>query len=160
MALDLLNKINAVKVKMGKLITTYAEGAEGVEIVVAERTGNIDFEAYQTFNLGFTPQAVMIFTETSVNFGSGDDDDIDYFLGFGRHDWYKDSSDSEKRECLGGIAIGGVGATYTAYNAEVFRIVENGVRTHCYNTDNEKSSGRRRLSIGSKAQTLYYIAVG
>lgn len=160
LALDLINKINAIKVKMGSITPTYVEGAEGVEILIADRTGNVDFEAYQTFDLGFTPQAVMLLVESSVDLGNGDDYDIEYFLGFGRTDWYKENSDNQRRGCLGGIAIGGVGATYTAYNTEVFRIVENGIRTRCYSTDNEKSSGRVRLDIGSKSKTLYYIAVG
>lgn len=160
LALDLAQKINAIKAKMGKISTTYKAGSEGVEIVVAERTGNVDFEAYQTFDLGFTPQAVMLLYEGYVNRGSGDDDNTDYFLGFGKHYYYKDSSDSEREECIGGIAIGGLGASYTAYGVKVFEIVENGIKTHCYNYDNEKSSGRVRRDIGERNATLYYIAVG
>ena len=160
LALDLAQKINAVKVKIGYLPVNYTEGVEGVEIIVAERTGNVDFEAFQTFDLGFTPQAVILFLERSINLGSGYDDNIDYFLGFGKHYYYKDSTDSEREECIGGIAIGGAGATCVQYGVEVFRIVENGVRTHCYYYDNEKSSGRARINIGSKSYGLYYIAVG
>ena len=160
LALELVNKINAVKVKMGTILTTYASGNENVEIVVENRTGNVDFEAYQTFDLGFTPQAVILLSEGSVNLGSGYDDDMDYFLGFGKHYYYKESSDSEREECMGGIALGGLNATCVTYNTEVFKIVENGIRTHCYNYDNEKSVGRARKDIGKKGAQLYYIAVG
>jgi hypothetical protein len=160
LALELINKINAVKVKIGQINTNYASGSSNVEIVVAERTGNVDFEAYETFDLGFTPQAVILFTEDNFNFGEGYNDDICYWLGFGKNVWYKDSTDSEHDTCLGGIAIGGVGASCTEFNTEVFRIVENGIRTHCYEYDNEKSSGRVRENIGQKGTKLYYIAVG
>lgn len=160
LAVDLINKINGIKVQMGSIYTSYAEGTEGVEIIVPERTGNIDFEAAQTFDLGFTPQAVLLLCESYVDLGSGYDDDRHYFLGFGRRTSYKDSSDNEVEECVGGIAIGGLGASYTAYGVKVFEIVENGIKTHCYNYDNEKTSGRKRIYIGDKGSTLYYIAVG
>lgn len=159
LALELLQKVNAIKVKIGAITTSYVAGAEGVEIITAERTGNVDFEAYQTFNLGFTPQAVILLHESNINLGSGNDDDTDYFLGFGKHHWYKDSSDSTREECIGGIAIGGINASYSAFGTEVLKIVENGIKTHCYNYDNEASTGRERKSIGSKGATLYYIAV-
>lgn len=160
LAIDLINKINAVKVKMGSIYTSYQEGVGGVEIIVPERTGNIDFEATQTFDLGFTPQAVLLLYEGYVDLGSDWDEQKYYFLGFGRESTYRDSTDNEIEECVGGIAIGGLGASYTAYGVKVFEIVENGIKTHCYTFDNEKSSGRQRTYIGSKGSTLYYIAVG
>ena len=161
LALELINKINAIKVKMGTIKTTYAQGTEGVEIVVPERTGNVDYEAYQTFNLGFTPQAVIIFCENRFN---ADDDaynpDYHYYIGFGKRVTMWDGSDKEEDETLGGIVIGGNGAKCEEFGIEVFSIVENGIKMHLYNYDNEKSTGRRTIDIGLKNKELYYIAIG
>lgn len=163
LALDLAQKINAVKVKIGYLPVNYTEGVEGVEIIVAERTGNIDFEAFQTFDLGFTPQAVLLLVHESYDHGSDWDEDKTWYLGFGKKSTYKDSTDSEREWCSGGFAIGGIGATYTDSNCgEIFSIVENGIKTRRYSYDNEKSSGRKRIEVGELRNTakLYYIAVG
>lgn len=164
LALELAQKINAVKVKIGTITPTYQEGAEGVETIVPSGTeGTVQLHAYQTFDLGFTPQAVLLLVHENHDHGSDWDEDITWYLGFGKKSTYKDSTDSEREWCCGGFAIGGVGAVCTDSDCgEIFSIVENGIKTRRYSYDNEKSSGRRRIEVGELRNTakLYYIAVG
>lgn len=164
LALELAQKINAVKVKIGTLSPTYAQGAEGVETIVPSGTeGTVQLHAYQTFDLGFTPQAVLLLVHEFYDHGADWDEDKTWYLGFGKKSTYKDSADSEREWCDGGFAIGGVGATCIDPDCgEIFSIVENGIKTRRYSYDNEKSSGRKRIEVGElrNAAKLYYIAVG
>lgn len=162
LALELLNKINSVKIKIGTIKPTYAEGAEGVETIVPSGSdGNVNWHAYQTFDLGFTPHAVLLLVHDNVDKGSDWDEDISWHLGFGKKSTYKDSTDSERLWCSGGFAIGGAGAVALDTNCgEIFSIVENGIKTRRYSYDNNKSSGRKRLEVGATDKDIYYIAVG
>lgn len=146
-------KLNAIKVKSGKIIANYTAGVTGVTINTPSVGETLNAE--QVFDIGFTPTAVLVFSLQSVK-GSSDYDVFGFNTGNTRH-----YSSYLGITCYGGMAVTDdpmniqkMSVSYFDY--DVVTIVENGFKTH--RVERPRTDGDW-YKIGANG-TFYYIAIG
>jgi len=154
----------STQVKMGKLsdyTPTRSEGQTG---------GDVTVDYYNTYNIGFTPVALIIFDIRPVTIDSGSSYNRDTYywhLSVDETKYYEYSSYVvETFNNFGGIAFTdspciGKGTSSSATSSstiEVFRVVSNGFRTHIYSAEHEYNSGDKKK--WNTAEGKYFIAIG
>lgn len=153
----------ATNIKMGKVSDLTVSSTE---------QGNIDSRtttnSYDTYNIGFTPTAVLIFkydTHTQDYGSSYIRENGFVFAEFETWKFYSYSSYADETYAgYGGIALTDqpaepIKSSYAANIEELFRIVVNGFRLHRYYYNYEDNSGDKQ-TVSSNFNDSYYIAIG
>lgn len=150
-----LNKIHSAMFKIDyNNATSYIIGSTNSDTTV----NNTYF-----FDLGFTPKAVLIFTNKYYGIDTGSNyarEKKYHYLCFGYNEWYEYSSyDRDSAEDYGGFATTGNPAIGVATKLEIFSITTNGINIKKYNYSHENNSGDKRINIIDLSNS-YCIAIG
>ena len=154
----------STQVKIGKLADFTPSRTNG------QTGGDVTVNYYNTYNIGFTPIAVIIFDirRVTINSGSSYDRDTYYWhIAVDETKYYEYSSYVvETFNNFGGIAFtdspcigkGTSSGDTSSSSIEVFSIVSNGFKTHIYTAEHEYNSGDKKKWNTTEGQ--YFLAIG
>ena len=159
LAAELLNKVNAIKIKCGTITPTYTGDTTKDEGTSQYLTAN----KWQEFDIGFAPSAVILFKSGNLNSrwipvsSTGNIGIRINGLATGQV-IERDTSSYTRNEYeqYGGVAM--INSPCMCNQYEVFKIDGTKIKTHLFTYNDTENSNVDKYDLGT-TDTLYYIAI-